>query len=226
MNEKEEMGHLQFEESLAKARPILFSGAMIQAILDRKKTQTRRVIKPQPPWENMIFLKNEGDYWMGCKPITPGEGEKAAETWENKCPYGKPGDILWVRETFCPVDDREFGGDLWYDYRATPQYGPNEPAGWPPDSDDPDKARWKPSIHMPKEACRILLRVETIRVERLWEITGKDALAEGIERRPGDARPFIFIFMDLWNEINDKRGFGWAANPWVWVVGFHVEALL
>ena len=202
-------------------RPIIFNGEMVRAILDGRKTQTRRVIKPQPPYDKFIHLGAGAlGMWSGW-PEDP-----KAPIWEAYCPYGKPGDQLWVRETFCPVDDREMGGEVWIDYRATPKYGEDEPAGWEKGSDDPEAAKWSPSIHMPRKASRIQLEVVKVRVERLQDITREDALAEGVRklyRMPhwGYAEP-IESFMICWDMINTKRNFEWDANPWVWVVEFQL----
>ena len=200
-------------------RPIIFNGEMVRAILDRRKTQTRRVIKPQP------------DYTSWVNPC-PDWREYLKTAWADnyghqiKCPYGKPSDQLWVRETFCPVDDREMGGGVWIDYRATPRYGEDEPAGWEKGSDDPEAAKWSPSIHMPRKASRIQLEVVKVRVERLQDITREDALAEGVRklyRMPhwGYAEP-IESFMICWDMVNTKRNFEWDTNPWVWVVEFQL----
>ena len=119
------------------------------------------------------------------------------------CPYGKVGDRLWVRESFSAEYFNIF-------YKATEA--------------DPDKFKWKPSIHMPRTACRIILEVLNVRVERVQDITGDDAVAEGVpctklgltyEKNLCRAQ-----FADLWNSINLSRGYGWDTNPWVWVVEF------
>ena len=190
-----------------KERPILFSGAMVRAILDGKKTQTRRVIKPQPL----------GDY-LYLSDINP---QYACFTGSSarRCPYGKVGDRLWVRETFCIVNDREFGGGLWVDYRATPRYSEEAPAGWENAPNDIAALKWKPSIHMPKGASRINLEITNIRVERIQDISDNDIEFEGVEVF-GDSIVRKTLFTDLWNKINKKRGYGWDKNPWVWVVTF------
>ncbi|MHC1739694.1 MAG: hypothetical protein AB9897_01130 [Anaerolineaceae bacterium] len=211
-----------------KEKPILFSGEMVRAILDGRKTQTRRVIKPQPR-----FIKDQ----TGCKYLQiPGKG-----VWFDDDPmpstYGQPGDRLWVRETFCPVDNSEFADSLgegdekvfWIDYRATPKYGMNSPAGWDEDQkDNPDHAIWRPSIFMPRKYSRILLEITNIRVERLQEISEEDAIAEGIDPNINPAAPQYISWSNkrayeyLWDCLNAKRGFGWNANPWVWVIEFKV----
>lgn len=169
-------------------RPILFSGEMVLAILDGRKTMTRRVVKPQP----------EPD--TDC-PHHVGTGiERKARI----CPYGKPGDRLWVRETFCSFPD----GNIFY--RA--------------DNDEraPMKG-WKPSIFMPRALSRITLEIKNVRVERLQDISENDAKAEGTdgERYLGqgfDHCVYREAFRTLWESINGPGS--WESNPWVWVVEF------
>lgn len=173
-------------------RPILFSTPMVKAIIDGKKTQTRRVIK------------NQGLY--GAPKSFKAYPYKDDETLKDKfgfqsddgewvCPFGKPGDLLWVRETFKEYDD-------WHIvYKAEDELNqeyPNMP--------------WKPSIFMPKKYARIWLKITDIRVERVHDISEKDAIAEGIENSTK--------FKSLWDLINKKRGYGWDRNPYVWVVEF------
>lgn len=206
-------------------KPILFSGPMVRGILDGRKTQTRRVVRfrldageelihPLP--RSVEFAADLGMlYWThgGQKRVTP-------------CPYGVPGDLLWVRETWCPVEDE---GDRWVDYRATPRYAAEHPAGWENAPQDPEALKWKPSIHMPRWASRIALEVTNVRVERLQEITEEDARAEGVQpavmvhARPGyppvTEQLYGAAFEILWNRINGKRA-PWTLNPYVWVVEF------
>jgi hypothetical protein len=169
-----------------KSRPILFSGKMVRAILEGKKTTTRRVT-------NKTTLK-----------------------WGVKCPYGVVGDRLWVRETWQSLAKMNHAhpSEDQYVYRATdPDWETTE--GW----------KWKPSIFMPRDACRIHLRIESIRVERLQSITDSEIVDEGV-RDVGHGVGEIDnkfstlrgLFSGLWNEINGKGS--WEANPFVWVVGF------
>jgi len=166
--------------------PILFNTDMVKAILDGRKTQTRRIIKPQP------FL---GDKFQNYEPQV------------GKCPYGYEGDRLWVRETFA----EPFGKGMGVIYRA--DYGEN-------------LHTWKPSIFMPRWASRITLEVTAVRVERLQEISGKDAQQEGFPWHGIGAtlqfgyRPPLTWFSDLWDSLNAKRGYGWSNNPWVWCISF------
>jgi hypothetical protein len=170
-----------------KERPILFSGPMVRAILDGRKTQTRRAIRPPMPWR---------DGW--------GVG-----LGEYNCPYGQPGDRLWVRETWAPKQ-WEKGAC----YRATG------------DLLDTGHCQWRPSIHMPRWASRITLEVIGVRVERLQDISEADAEAEGCEPLPmcggpevGGYNCYQSGFELLWGSINGKLA-PWSSNPWVWVVEF------
>lgn len=174
-----------------KERPILFSGEMVRAILDGRKTQTRRVVKPPPP-------SNSG-------------GTSEIFALAKQCPYGQPGDWLWVRETWAPAategyDKRDDGGLIWY--RATDErvcMGP-----------------WRPSIFMPRQVSRIMLEITDVRVERLQDITEEDAKAEGVAAWHDTANGTVYRpeFEMLWDSINGKRGYGWDMNPWIWVIEF------
>ena len=180
-------------------RPIIFSTPMVQAILDGRKTQTRRVIKPQPlrsPY--WTHYENSGAFY----PAT-----YDAEPSFLRCPYGKPGDRLWVRETFCVFnyDDEE----VWY--KASPVAS----ACWHDATLKNNGMRWKPSIHMPKKYARIWLEITGVRVERLKDLSPKDGIAEGVEHWS--------IFPSLWDSINKKKH-PWSSNPWVWVVEFRKES--
>ncbi len=195
--------------------PILFSTPMVQAILDGRKTQTRRVIKIDDAPEN----------WR--KSIA-GTSIVRTSPYDAKLSRYAPGDILWVRETWA---DNIPGCPNGITYRAD---------HIDPKGDGPaNPIKWKPSIHMPKEAARIWLEVTDVRVERLQEITWKDVEAEGL--RPIN-NPLIYEdkettfsiyqndFINLWNDIaykNDKTRFKtecgkytWGENPWVWVIEF------
>jgi len=208
-------------------KPIIFSAPMVQAILAGRKTQTRRVMKPQPYTEET----HSGKIWRWANKQDRGWWWPIEETFHQKAieedaPY-KPGDILWVRETWkpCPNDDNAFA------YKAD---GLPEPAGC-------QYLNWRPSIHMPRSAARLFLRVTDVRAERVRDITRKDALDEGIRVLPwndccidgmasgcynGDEchygrcqRP-VELYKELWDSLNAKRGYGWNTNPWVWVYTF------
>ena len=211
-------------------KPILFNGDMVQAILDGRKTQTRRVIKPQP----QRGLLGDWSYFKSKRSLF------ATQTWMSEavmlkylagyCPYGQPGDTLWVRETWATpgnydhikpskLSDTCFTQDELA-YRATETHGDVY-------------YKWRPSIFMPRWASRIALRVTGVRAERVQEISEEDARAEGANlwypkdeclrsllRRDGSYRNG---FHELWDRINTRRGFPWSANPWVWVVEFERE---
>lgn len=195
-----------------KEKPILFNSEMVRAILRGDKLETRRVIKPP-------FELHKNGY------LTKPKGNQRLHPYE--CPYGEVGDQLWVRETFMLETEQGIptGGII---YRATDK--PEE---------DETPLKWKPSIFMPREASRIQLEVTGIKIERLQEIDYTGAMREGIERsydssshlwfknygKTGDSNfkhvsGAIKSFKSLWNSINEKRGFGWLKNPWVWVVEF------
>lgn len=193
-------------------RPILFTGEMVRAILDGRKTQTRRVVTGQAL------------DWLGPGGFTP---EFVADPGNRLCRYGYPGDRLYVRETWAPG---EFRGKRFAHYRATGPHHPDAPGRiearkrlW--------DGRWRPSIHMPRWASRILLDVAAVRVERVQDISEADAKAEGIEAHDDDGVTYYGplnwghadpkqAFRSLWDSINAKRGYSWESNPWVWVVEF------
>jgi len=204
---------------------------MVRAILAGTKTQTRRVVNPQPPAECSIrtFVEESTDprtdrsfAWYDQLPLS-------TRSHYDRCPFGHPGDRLWVRETFALVWPGEYAPENVRDHRVEyrADNGDKYPGGWPDDcGDDPDCGRWKPSIFMPRWASRITLEVTGVRVERLQGIGEDDAKAEGVTP---DAdcitnrcvRPHRDRFLDLWNEINGKRqGCTWQDNPWVWVLEF------
>lgn len=175
-------------------RPILFSGPMVRAILEGRKTMTRRVIKPQPTGAADV------QYRVAAAVTMPVSGRQQV------CPYGRVGDHLWVRETWAPHTWPPTGPS--YQYAADDQY--------------PAPERWRPSIHMPRAASRITLEVLNARVERLHDISEEDAKAEGVtlkgtSRYDGEARD---AFEALWCGINGADS--WEANHWVWVIGFKV----
>lgn len=174
-----------------KERPILFKGEMVRAILKGKKTQTRRIMKPQP---------------TGCPGRYPGASQDRRKWFDDlldKCPYGQPGDRLWVRETFGEVlivNSKTSEQRTEIIYRA--------------ENENYDKfgmnGGWKPSIFMPRALSRITLEVVRICVERLQDISEQDAIAEGVGS--------VEEFKALWQRINAN----WDNNPWVWVISFEV----
>lgn len=189
-----------------RARPILFSGPMVRALLEGRKSQTRRVVKPQP--NNVAgpyHPESRGITWVWmARDDFPGY---TYATQDFRCPYGKPGGLLWVRETFgclCHNSMQPMTGcELLY--RATD------------DHEDP-LSGWRPSIHMPRWASRLTLRLTDVRVERVQDISEEDALAEGCRSQVKHSA----LFADLWESINAKRGYSWESNPWVWALLFEV----
>lgn len=196
-----------------KEIPMLFSTPMVVAELDGRKTMTRRM-------KGLELVNMAPDKWSSIEVDSPfkpidifwfeGDDERIAV----RCPYGQPGDLIYVRETWAPAWNQVL-------YKANERYGKYE------------GQKWKPSIHMPKEAARIWLQVTSIKVERLKDITEEDAKAEGVEKI--DESIFCWkhyggkyagcsnaktSFQSLWQSINGDES--WQANPWVWVVSFKV----
>lgn len=218
-----------------KERPILFSGAMVNAILEGRKTQTRRVMKPEPNLSWMNTSSRMGGSYSGSD-ARPGYNERG-ECWyfwipgaasgEWKCPYGKPGDRLWVREAFY-CNDYRYPNAEPSELLEEMTYRADHEA--PCRCEEPLDGHWKPSIHMPRWASRITLEITNVRVERLNAISWDDIVAEGISDTflPGYDRTertfngFVLLrdrFVDLWNGINGKKH-PLASNPFVWVVEF------
>ena len=180
-----------------KERPILFSAQMVRAILDGRKTQTRRIAKPikHPDWGN--------EYSPGAL-ITEKESNYVIE---RACPYGSKGERLWVRETFS--HHPQFADIA---YRADgEEFEDSDGFLWEP--------KWKPSIHMPRSASRILLEITGVRVERLQDISEEDAKSEGAQAiNFGYGDCYALGFKQLWESINGPGS--WDLNPWVWVIDF------
>ena len=206
-------------------KPILFNTEMVRAILDGRKTCTRRICKDANEYTvpDMDFY-NADKRTYAVHNFIDREHTEQLSTAERTCSIC-PGDILYVRETWCALPVNEAGhmrGHSIYYYRAD---GDLRPEGW--------RGKWRPSIHMPKEAGRIFLRVTNVRVERLQDITEDGAKAEGsIDNRgfihsPDNEYDRIHTakenFIDIWNRTikkSDLDFYGWDANPWVWVIEF------
>ena len=170
-------------------KPILFSTPMVQAILNGTKVQTRRVVKGT----TLDWLNKE--FIMDL----------------SLCPYGEVGDVLWVRETFAKIKSLETGLTYILPKADHEHYKEKIIQG--------STIKWKPAIHMPKEACRLFLKIKDIRVERLQDISRGDAMAEGCPF-PNIAKetfPTVW-FEELWCKINGEQS--WNENPWVWVIEF------
>lgn len=189
-----------------KERPILFSGPMVRAILEGRKTQTRRVVKRQGDMEFDPADPHFGPYWLSYATEADGEDAKV------RCPYGVPGDRLWVRETYCEFteDSPDRMGAGFY-YRADLANQSDSAA----ETMRLNGVKWRPSIFMPRRASRILLEITGVRVERLQDISDDDCRAEGYDRSHAFPREW---FARLWASINGTGS--WAANPLVWVVSF------
>lgn len=232
-----------------KARPILMSAPMIVALLAGRKGQTRRIVKPQPdPIATSCGVNTSSDplhidqwQWLSGEPSD-------CDTWEMVgdwfwCQYGRPGDLLWVRETWQHSNspDGPADPDCSIFYRADYL---DDPLGVDLErSCDGIRRRWVPSIHMPRTASRLTLRITDVRVERLQDISEEDANAEGVEWETADP-PFCYVpgiwphsitavgiedmhdgheracYAKLWDHINGTDS--WAANPWVWALSFDV----
>lgn len=211
-----------------KEHPILFNSEMVKAVLDDKKTQTRRVLKVQPPTDKHQLCqlidttdrekrKHRGKHHWA---IVDGLNISQEQEIYFKCPYGQVGGRLWVRETWCAgvewdtekpseIDPLCGGNDIFYlaDGEKTEGYG-----------------KTRPNIFMPKWASRIKLEITAIRVERVQDITHADIFREGLDvpKEPKGEFPDNLKrkWIQLWNGINGARGYGWPKNPWVWVVEF------
>jgi len=205
-----------------RERPILFSGPMVRAILACRKTMTRRALKPHPPSQT----ESIGTYHHpDPRPHFWAYGDGGLLDWAVPCPYGQPGDRLWVREAWQhanhPLGPYQRGTPVYYraDYLDDP-HGPDGER-----SSEGGYRTWRPSIHMPRSACRLVLEITAVRVERLQDISETDALAEGIEEwalgalsPEGRQADPTEQFRWLWGSINGPGS--WYANPWVWVVKF------
>lgn len=184
-----------------KERGMIFNGEMVRAILDGRKTQTRRPANPSTA--NLLDLQEQYPH----------------KKYNISCPFGAVGDRIWVRETWARYNIDQDSHDMAY--RATP------PADWP------EEGRWRPSIHMPRWASRLMLEITGVRVERLNSISQEDAQAEGMELtgwRPtysdpdsgGEVWTPYDNFAQLWESIYGEES--WKANPWVWVIEFKVAS--
>lgn len=227
-----------------KERPILFSAPMVRAILAGTKSQTRRVVKPQPPDDKPRVAWYEPGV-MGWAPT-----ESPSLHWHRvRCPYGQPGDRLWVRETFYAFGrwvtqfNAKKGRDEWHFVDMTLESGKAyiypasdsqpQPMGGKRHKGGVTPTWWKrPAIHMPRWASRITLEVTGVRVERLQDISEADAMAEGCTQNHNgyfwggphavsglkQMATATSAYRDLWEQINGPGS--WDTNPWVWCVEF------
>ena len=203
-------------------KPILFNTEMVRAILDGRKTCTRRLIKPQPDKKHIYPLGFVTDSTekkeVGCFGFAANEYGGSIQ-YVNEQHRNAPGDILYVRETWKKAPNGYYYYEDWQR------------------NDIADVTKWKPSIHMPKEAARIWLKVTDVRVERLQEITEDGCIAEGIypsncrgcnatfgcDVCPDEGYDEVDKFVEVWNSTikkSDLDRYGWDASPWVWVIEF------
>lgn len=196
-------------------RGMIFNGEMVRAILDGQKTQTRRVMKPQP---DPCPAPRGGHWWPSNVFKTMLHVEEEMQNGKggwggligDACPFGDVGDRIWVRETWAEAGAS--APDLKL-YRANyPAHVPTHYENVPPVED----VRWTPSIHMPRWASRILLEITDVRVEQLNDISEEDARSEGISG--SSARDVKEAFAALWRSIYGSDS--WRVNPWVWVIEF------
>lgn len=211
---------------MSKERPILFSGAMVRALLDGSKTQTRRAVKPQPNADTQHWWTTfaASDVREIGKKVPRDGGEWCSRQTGKavRCPYGERGDRLWVREAWSYY----WGGE--YLYQKMPECVLHRADGFPTSlGSRPNGAdfRWRPSIHMPRWASRLTLEITDVRVQRLQDTSEGDAEAEGIDfmRHVPDVDETLSarqLYAALWDSINERRGFSWASNPWVWAITF------
>lgn len=201
-------------------RGMIFNAEMVRAILDGRKTQTRRPIKWKQTRFTEIGEREDGNKWPWSE-----DAEHAFDFW-HPCPFGSVGDRIWVRETFQgPLFDFDLMDSYCKD--STPfeksEFCVYKADGVPApefyDADDELHCCWRPSIHMPRWASRILLEITGVRVERLKSISDRDALREGCstaDMKSGDC--VADVFARLWASIYGSDS--WNANPWVWVIEF------
>ena len=215
----------------SKTRPIIMTAESVRATLAGRKTQTRRVIVPQPDQEYNLdppVYRPEFCGWAHPIASTWDIEDGEAKLW--RCPYGIPGDRLWVREKFITGwetdgDDVQYCDDAGNDLPKRVWFAADRDLdAWAMD-DGPlvENIPWKPSIHMPRSLSRLTLEVVSIRVERVQEIGKADAISEGFEKQPClpiDPRDW---YRSEWHRINAKRAKGayaWDKNPWVWVIEY------
>ncbi len=196
-----------------RERPMIFSAESVRAILAGTKTQTRRVVKPQPPCRCIYVINGANSHALCRADYDPNWW--VPPKWNSKdhrlpCPHGVPGDRLWVKEawTMAILAGSSIHSDLMIHYKADGQAVP----------------RWKSPLFMSRDASRITLEITDVRVERLQEITESDVTAEGATWNSGPLRcghtNHVSAYKSLWDSLNAKRGHGWDVNPWVWAIGF------
>lgn len=191
-----------------RERPILMSGPLVRAIIEGRKSMTRRPVKVDLDGPDLELTASPRGAWVPTA--------KRGGLYRVPCPYGAPGDALWCRETWqqvppTPLRDWPGIGDR---NRGPSRWNPACCIIWRADGEMPGKERWRSGIHMPRWASRLTLDVIAVRVERLWDITEEDAINEGTEN--------LAAFQAKWVEIYGAES--WDANPWVWVISFRKAA--
>ncbi|MFW3691214.1 hypothetical protein [Klebsiella pneumoniae] len=214
-----------------KERGMIFNGEMVRALLSGRKTQTRRPIKWKQTRFTEIGEREDGSKWPWSE-----DAEHACDFW-HPCPFGAVGDRIWVRETWgvvshafsddglmidwvpdrpaTAIHEMPFGNGYYSGYAI---YAADGDFTWGDDDGYEDgRSCWKPSIHMPRAASRILLEITDVRVERLRSMSQDDARAEGVIAASGPMEAGL-AFRELWESIYGEEG--WKSNPWVWVIEF------
>ena len=201
-------------------RSIIFNGDMVRAILDGRKTQTRRPVEPQPEhsqhheWGGRVVYEGEHRMWCWKKLVLDNlidfPGGEDRQALAAQCPFGQPGDLLWVKEPWCP------GCGTFPEGR----HGTGVPDT---DGSEIECGPWSADL-MPKASARLWLRVTAVRVERLQDISEADCMREGFTPMSNhDTFDDVRLgFHGLWDDIYAAKGLGWETNPWVWVIEFEV----
>ncbi|EAT9205132.1 hypothetical protein FXF31_21545 [Salmonella enterica] len=206
-----------------KERGMIFNAEMVNAILSGRKTQTRRPIKWKQTRFTEIAERDDGSLWPWAE-----DCERGGDIWF-ACPYGEIGDRIWVRETWQVIHDHIDESSHVEDRTYAPSIPKEKDRYWHTvyaehfgDESREDRGfPWRPAIHMPRWASRILLEITDVRVERLRDLSEEDAKSEGIIPSAGGVLPgweYRINFRDLWMDIYGTDN--WEANPWVWVIEF------
>jgi len=218
---------------MSKTKPMIFNGEMVRAILEERKTQTRRVIKPQIDWLMKYpksvnvekWVNHQNNTWWGMPNHIEDSDPSPAHFCIVKCPYGRPGDQLWVRETFQYLNFFKYNG-IGYRADGGLKEFQKDFIQFPSSLVDIDDlvyndTPWRPSIYMPRWASRIDLEITNVRVERVQGIPIDNITDEGVGIPDWDTADVLLAkWIKLWDSINAKRGYSWDVNPWVWVINF------
>lgn len=210
-----------------KERPIIFSAPMVRAILCGQKTQTRRIMKPQPDEDGKVMV---GQIGTSCGVAYVGNQRAGGLVTRVPCPYGQPSDRLWVREPWVALDKNYHPvATLWYlnkmlgrgeSFIPAYQADHQDPKGDGPAHPMP----WRSSMFMPRWASRLTLEITEIRVQRVQEIDAEDCIAEGLKSRLREHDAVCDLrdqYQALWDSLNAKKT-PWESNPWVWAITFRL----